>query len=516
MANKRTDMRKVRELLRLKVEQGQSARWAAKAVGMGKTAASEYIAGFSASGLTLKQALALTDTELSRILNLKKQTTNERYQKLSVLFLKYEKELTRTGVTLQLLWEEYQQCTPDGYSYSQFCYHYQQWRNEKKVSMHIEHKAGDKMYVDFSGSKLPVTNPRTGEITEHEVFVAVLGASQFSYIEAVATQSKEDWVKVNENALRFYGGVPSAIVTDCLKSAVIKADKYEPVINSTFYDFAQHYNTTILPARALHPKDKALVEGFVRMAYRHIYAPLRDRVFFSLEELNQALWEQLDKYNQNLFQGRDYSRKQLFQEIEQKALKPLAVASYDYKEYTTAKVQYNHHVYLKEDKHYYSVPFQLTGKKVLINYSNHLVEIYHDNQRVASHVRDHTLYGYTTDDQHRPSGHLFVSEWNPQRFIQWGQKIGPEVQQVLEQVLQSKAHPEQTYRSCMGILSLAKKYPQDEFIKACKKAIETGCFSYKFISNTLKNKTFNLGPEEELKQLQIPFHENIRGKEWYN
>ena len=290
MANKRTEMRKVRELLRLKFEQGLSARGAAQATGIGKTAASEYVAGFSASGLTLEQALALSDTELAGTLSLKKQTINGRYQHLSGQFAHYEKELKRTGVTLQLLWAEYQECATDGYGYSQFCHHYFQWQKGQKVSMHIEHKAGDKMYVDFAGSKQFVTDPQTGVIEEYEVFVAILGSSQFSYIEAVSSQTKADWVMVNENALRFFGGVPRAIVPDCLKSAVIKSDKYEPIINDTFYDFARHYSTTIVPARALHPKDKALAEGFVRMAYRRIYAPLRDRIFFSLDELNvQAL-----------------------------------------------------------------------------------------------------------------------------------------------------------------------------------------------------------------------------------
>jgi len=509
-------MRKVRELLQLKFEQGLSARDAALRVGIGKTAASEHITSFSSSGLTLQEALALSDTDLIGILHLQKQTFNERYKTLSARFPEYEKELKLTGVTLQLLWKEYADQTVDGYSYSQFCYHFDEWKKVQKVSMHIEHKAGDKMYVDFTGTKHSVINPQTGEITEYEVFVAVLGSSQYAYIEAVSSQTKADWIQMNENALRFFAGVPKAIVPDCLKSAVIKADKYEPVINETFSDFARHYNTTILPARALHPKDKSLAEGFVLMAYRRIYAPLRKQTFFTLQELNQAFWEQLDKHNQILFQGRDYSRRQLYLSQEKSQLKPLPVAFYDFKEYTTAKVQYNHCVYLKEDKHYYSVPFQYTGKKVLISYSNRLVEIYYNNERIASHHRDFIPYEYTFNDQHRPTPHQFVLKWNPERFINWGQEIGTEAGQVIQQVLQSKTHPEQAFRSCMGILNLAKKHPKDDFLKACKKASESGCYTYRFIANTLKNKMFNLEPEEELNQLKINFHDNIRGKEWYN
>ena len=516
MGNKLTDMRKVRELLQLKFEQSLSVREAAHRAGMGKTAANEYVASFSTCGLSLKEALSLSDTELIGVLNLKKQNLNERYKHLLSQFLHFEKELKRTGVTLQLLWSEYMEQTTNGYKYSQFCHHFYQWQKVQKVSMHIEHKAGDKMYVDFTGTKHPVTNPQTGEIREYEVFVAVLGSSQYAYIEAVASQTKADWVQMNENALRFFKGVPRAIVPDCLKSAVIKADKYEPVINETFSDFGRHFNTTILPARAMHPKDKALVEGFVLMAYRRIYAPLRNRIFFSLQELNQAFWEQLDKHNQMSFQGRDYSRQHLFLSIERSELKPLPVARYDFKEYMTTKVQYNYYVYLKEDKHYYSVPFQYIGKRVLIGYSSHLVEIYYEHERIATHLRDLIPYEYTVNEQHRPANHLFVSEWTPERFINWGQKIGSEAGQVISMVLQSKSHPEQAYRSCMGILSLAKKYTNEDFLKACKKAKDTGCVTYRFIANTLKNKTFNLDADEELKQLQIPFHENIRGKEWFN
>jgi transposase len=382
--------------------------------------------------------------------------------------------------------------------------------------MHIEHKAGDKLYVDYTGVKHSITNPQTGEITEYEVFVGVLGSSQYAYIEAVATQTKSDWVHVNENALRFFGGVPRAIVPDCLKSAVTKADKYEPVINETFRDFGYHYDTTILPARALHPKDKALAEGFVLMAYRRIYAPLRNRIFYSLAELNEAFWEQLGKHNQMHFQGRDYSRQQLFESIEQPCLKPLPVACYDFKEYMTTRVQYNHYAHLKPDKHYYSVPFQYTGKTVLISFTSRLIEIYYQNERIASHIRNRTPYGYTFIEEHRPAAHQFVSEWTPERFIRWSEKIGPEAKEVISKVLQSKAHPEQAYQACMGILKLEKKYPAGDFLKACKKAMETGCITYRFIGNTLKNKTFLLDAEEELKHIPIPFHENIRGKEWYN
>ncbi len=516
MANKTIAMRKVRELLRLKFEQNLSARQAAKIIGIGKTAASQYIAGFKASGMKISNVGGMSDSELLTVINIRKESGNPRYKELLSLFPYFEKELKRTGVTLQLLWQEYTQTHTDYYGYSQFCHHYYHWRKEMKVSMRMEHKAGDKMFVDFTGKKLNVTDPETGEIQEYEVFVSVLGASQLSYIKAVASQKKADWIAVNQDALHFYQGAPAAIVPDCLKSAVIKSDKYEPQINETFNDFANHYQTVILPARALHPKDKSLVENFVRNAYTHIYAPLRNQVFFSVEELNTALWEQLDIYNQKNFQGKDYSRQQLFDEIEKNQLKPLPVDKYELKIFSESKVQYNHHVYLKEDKHYYSVPFQLTGKRVRIIYTTRTVDIYFNNNRVATHHRNYHAYGYTTKVEHRPPNHQYVSEWTPQRFIKWGRGISVEAEQVITRILDSRKHPEQAFKTCMGLLNLAKKYDQDDYIKACKKALQLNCTSYKFIKNTLKTKAFNLTDQQELELFKLPDHDNIRGKETYN
>jgi len=516
MANKRIQMRKVRELLVLHFDRDISARQAAKIIGIGKTAASQYIAGFRASGLNISIVATMSDSELLNIINIKKESENLLYKELSSLFPYFEKELKRTGVTLQLLWKEYTETRTQYYGYSQFCHHYYHWRKQKKVSMRMEHKAGDKMFVDFAGKKLQVSDPQTGEIKDYEVFVCVLGASQLSYIEAVASQRKADWIAVNQNALRFYGGVPAAIVPDCLKSAVIKANKYEPQLNETFNDFANHYQTVILPARALHPKDKSLAENLVRNVYTQVYAPLRNQVFFSVEELNAALWEQLGLLNQRNFQERDYSRQQLFEEIEKSQLKPLPADSYELKTFTESKVQYNHHIYLKEDKHYYSVPFQLTGKRVRIIYTSRNVEIYYNNSRVATHQRNRHPYGYTTKNEHRPQNHQYVSDWTPQRFIKWGRKISTEVEQVIIQILDSRKHPEQAYKSCMGLLSLAKKYDHDDYIKACKKALQLNCTNYKFIKNTLKTKAFNIADQQELELFKLPDHENIRGKEMYN
>lgn len=516
MGNKRIEMRKVRELLRLTFEQGLSARKAAPIIGIGKTAASQYLSGFKASKLEHSNVSAMSDSELLNAINTKKESENSRFEELSKLFPYFEKELKRTGLTLQLLWKEYSETDIDCYGYSQFCHHYYHWRKETKVSMRMEHKAGDKMFVDFAGKKLSIVDPKTGEIQELEIFVSVLGASQLSYIEAVLSQKKADWIAVNQNALSFYKGVPNAIVPDCLKSAVIKSDKYEPEINQTYNDFAQHYQTVILPARALHPQDKSLAENFVRNAYTQIYAPLRNLTFFSIEELNTALWEQLDLYNHKNFQARGYSRNQLFEEIEKSQLKPLPTGTYELKAFSECKVQYNHHVYFKEDKHYYSVPFQFTGKKVMIISTSRSIEMFFNNSRIAIHQRNRCTYGYTTKTGHRPPNHQFVSEWSPQRFIKWGRNIAAEVEELITLLLDSRQHPEQAYRSCMGILNLSKKYDNADYIKACKKALGLNLINYKFIKNMLETKAFNLADEQESEQSNLPNHGNIRGEEVYN
>lgn len=515
MANNPIGMREVRELLRLYFEQGLSGRKAATAAGVGKTAASQYIAGFKSSGVPISSISGLRDSELINLINIRKRTENPRYTDLEKCFPYFEKELKRVGVTLQLLWEEYRETHKNGYEYSQFCYHFYHWSKENKVSMHMEHKAGDKLFVDFAGSKLYVTNPTTGKRTPCEVFVSVLGCSQLCYIEAVYSQKKMDWATVNENAIHFYRGVPAAIVPDCLRTAVTKAHKYEPDLNQTYQDFAAHYGTVILPARALHPKDKSLAENFVRIAYQRIYAPLRNREFYSLEELNQALWEQLDKHNNKLFQQRDYSRQGLFDQVEQKELKPLPTNRYELKHFCKLKVQYNHHIYFKEDKHYYSIPFQYTGKHVRIIYTDRNVEAYYNNQRIAMHQRDPTPYGYTTKNEHRPDNHRFLSEWTPNRFIRWGRSINPEVEELITKILDSRPHPEHAFRSCMGLLNLAKKHPKPAYVKACKKALEMNCLQYKFIKNILDNKTFDID-EEAQEPFKLPKHANIRGKENFN
>ncbi len=494
MPKRRIKMEKIREILRLYFELSFSIRKTAEATGTSKTTAGEYIAEFKRTGLNYEDITKMDDAMVTDL---------------------FEKELKRPGVTLYRLWKEYKEEQQiDGFSYSRFCFHYKMWRSKQKPEMHFNHKAGDKMYVDFTGKKMQITDRFTGKIREVEIFVSILGASQYTYVEASYSQRKEDWIRLNENALLFYGGVPRAIVPDNLKSGVTKASNYEPILNETYRDFARHYNTAILPARPGKPKDKSLSENVVNITYQRIFAPLRNVTFFSIHELNEAIWDELENLNNTPFQKRDIGRYELFKQVEKQELKPLPAERYEIREYEAFRVQFNYHIFLKADKHYYSVPWQYTGKRVKIIYTSTMVEIYHNSIRIAIHRRNRTNYLYTTNKEHMPPHHQFVDGWSPKRFINWAAKMGEDVKEFIELVLDSREHPEQAFKACIGILKLGEKYEKIAFEKVCRNAIELNCPSYRFIANSLKNKTYNI-IEEQTDDLSLPLHENIRGKDFY-
>jgi transposase len=380
--------------------------------------------------------------------------------------------------------------------------------------MHIEHKAGDKMYVDFTGKKMQITDRLTGEITDVEVFVALLGASSLTYVEACTSQKKENWIMTNENAFLYFGGVTAAIVPDCLKSAITKHHKYEPDINPEYLDFARHYGTTILPARPYHPKDKSLVENAVRIVYSWIFARIRNEVFFSIEDLNQAIREQLETYNNRPMQRPQQSRRELFNETEKQALLPLPGSRYEIKHYKRLKVQFNYHVYLSENKHSYSVPYRSRAKTVELFYTAKTVEIYENNVRIAAHLRSSRANGYTTQKDHMPPEHKYMADWNPERLLSWAENIGEPVKKIIDIVLSSKRHPEQSYKTCLGILSLSNKYPPARVVKACKRALYYGSHTCKGVENILKNNMEDIDDEVDLFST-LPDHENIRGRKYY-
>lgn len=514
MANKRTRMKKIREIIRLGIEIGLSERKISKVFKTSRETTNKILHAVKDKGLSYCDIEKLNDELLSGLIyKNEKRKDNEKYEKLKEWFEYITRELKKTGVTLSLLWQEYKSKNPDGYQSTQFNYHYQKWREKSDVGMHIEHKAGDKLFVDYAGKKMEIVDAKTGECRQVSVFVSILGASGLIYAEARLTQKQEDFITCNENALRYYGGSVNAIVPDCLKTGVKKAHKYEPEINPVFSDFARHYGTTILPARPYKPKDKALVENAVRLIYMNVYAPLRNTVFHSINELNTAIREKLVDLNNKKYQKMNVSRRELFEQTEKPALKPLPCMRFEMKRYKRLKVQFNYHVEIREDRHYYSVPFQYKGKTVEVIYNKYVVEIYHENKRIAFHYRDLNENKYSTLGEHMPPTHKFYSEWSYERIVNWASSIGVNTQSVVKRILEEKQHPEQGFKVCLGLLNLVKNYSEQRLENACEKAIIFNTYSYNGIKLILDK---NLDKQTELLLFQTPVHENIRGNQYYN
>lgn len=516
MANKKTDMSKVRKTLVLYF-QGRDKSFISRYLHISRTTVQKYITLSKVLNLNLDLISTKSDADLERIFSTNYQPDLSPKLQAAYDFFPYmEKELKRKGVTKGLMWEEYLAQHPDGLRSSQFMSRYMEWSKKVNPVMHMEHKAGDKLFIDYAGKKLSIVNKQTGEITEVEFFVAILGASQYTYAEASPSQQKEDFIASVENALHFYGGVPQAIVPDNLKSAVTKSSKFEPTINETFLDFAEHYQTAVLPARSYKPRDKALAEGAVRILYQRIYTALRNQVFHSLEALNDAIWDELDKHNNKKLTSRPLSRLQMFNTIEKQELSPLPCKRYEIKHQSMATVGQNGHIQLGKDKHYYSVPYQYIRKKVKILYTTTTVEIYHKYNRIAVHKRSIKPYNYTTQTDHLASAHKFMTEWTPQRFINWGASIDESVKAFIIGLLDQRLHPEQAYKSCLGVLSFTKKVGNQRLAAACKRALDFNIYNYRIIETILQKGLDTIGEDLEDDAPELPFHTNIRGNNYYN
>lgn len=517
MANKTISMSKIRQILRLH-SQGNSKLAIYRITGVSRNTLKKYLLDYDKLNLDIDEIKKLTDHDLDELFSTFKSQQQKFTPKAIVLldlFPEIDKQLKRKGITRQYLWEQYRNQYPDGLSLSQFSYYYALWKQQVNPLMHMDHKAGDKLYVDYAGEKLHIVDPLTGEQKPVEVFVAILGCSQLTYVEASYSQQKEDLIASCERTLHFIGGVPNALVTDNLKSAVTKSSKYEPIINEDFADFADHYSISVLPTRAYKPRDKSLVEGAVKIIYTRIYARVRAKIYHSLDELNSAILIALEEHNNKLLKGRHYSRRQQFDEVERPTLNPLAMLKYEFKQQLFATVMKNGHVCLSQDKHYYSVPHQHIGKKVKLLYSSQSVEIYYNYERIACHQRLKSPYNYTTEKDHMASTHRFVSDWSPERFLSWAASIDETVRQYIYYILNKKQHVEQAYKSCVGILSMAKKYGNTRFINACKRAIEYDMYSYKAIDTILKRGLDQQDEETQVILPLMPEHENIRGENYY-
>lgn len=507
----------IREIIRMK-DNGLSNNKISKNLGKSRTTIIKYLGVIESSGVCFKELLELKEEDLSELFDIPNVlipvSREQNHKDLHSFFPYLEKELKRVGVTRQILWAEYKAKYPEGVMYSQFCEQYNKWNFKSEGYMPTIHKVGEKLFIDYAGKKLHIIDKETGEIKPVEVFVATLGASQYTYVEASYSQQIPDFIGSVQNCLHYLGGVPACIIPDNLKSAVTKSNKYEPYVNEQFACFASHYNTSIMPARALKPKDKSLVEGAVNITYTRIHAALRNKEFYSIIELNLAIKELLLVYNQTPFQKKENSRRSLFLEVEQEALKPLPIEKYELRDYKIATVQKNCHVYYSTDKNYYSVPNAYIGKKVKLVLTQNVVEIYHNQTRIALHSRSRKAYNYVTEKEHMPVSHTYNADWSSEYFITWAQKIGASTKEYIEKILDKKQYPEQSYKSCLGILNMATKTGTERLNNACKRALSYDAVSYNFIKNILER---GLDKEEELDLFNatVSNHKNIRGSQYY-
>jgi transposase len=423
------------------------------------------------------------------------------------------KDLQRKGVTLLVLWEEYKGNHPEGYEYSRFCDLYRQWAGKLPVWMRQEHTAGEKLFVDYAGMTMPVVNPRTGEICHAQIFVATLGASHYTYAEATWTQTLPDWISSHVRALEFLGGVPSVLVPDNTRTGVSRACRYDPDLNPTYAEMAQHYQTAVLPARPRKPQDKSPVESGVKGVEQRILARLRNRTFLSLMELNQAISVLLLEYNNRPFQRLEGSRRSWFETLDKPELRALPATRYEYAEWKKARVSLDYHVCA--DEHYYSVPHRFVKEEVDIRLTITAVEIFHNGVRIASHLRNHQKHRYTTEREHMPQSHRAHAEWPPERVIEWVGQAGPAVSELAQRIIASRSFPQQGYRACMGIKRLGETYGTDRLEAACQRALAIQSPSYKTV-NSILEKGLDKKPLPTQTPGPAPIqHENVRGAEYY-
>lgn len=513
MAGTTKSMSKIKQLIQLH-QQGNSIKFIARSLGISKNTVKAYLQKVASSKLDFNALLKLEDPILEGEFHAGSPAYKEERYDLFISKRDYfEKELHRKGVTKQLLWEEYRQNNSGGYSHSQFCFHLKQQLIARKPSMVLQHTAGEKLFIDFAGARLSYIDRETGQVIYCQVFVACLPYSDYSFCMAVRSQCVEDFLYALDCCLREIGGVPKVLVPDNLKAAIIKASNYEPDVNLALEDFANHYMTTVIPARSRKPKDKALVENQVKMIYTRVYAKLRNQQFFDLSSLNKAIREKIRDHNQTRMQQKPYCREERFLADERHLLGPLPEESFEMKYYRELKVAKNNHLYLTKDKHYYSVPFAYTGTQVKVIYTRTMVKIYAKGVQIAVHIRDYKMGGYTSNKEHLCSNHNHYLDRSPSYYITKAKEKSETLHQLVQLLFEQQRHPEHLYRSCDGLLSLQRKTNPETFKKACQMAIEHKNYSYSFILNILKNK---MTEQQETKQGQpLPEHKNIRGKEYY-
>ena len=513
MPTERISMRNIREILRLHFALGLKKRQIGLSCNLAHSTIGKYLKKANEAGLSWPLPEDLDDKTLEEMLNAPDATQKAPCRPLPPME-EIHSELRKKGVTLQLLWLEYREIHSEGYHYTQFCEYYHRWKKSLDISLRQEHRAGEKMFLDFCGKTIPIFDPFTGESIEAQIFVAVLGASNYTYVEALPSQSLPFWIKAHINTFEYFHGVSQILVPDNIKAAVTKACRYEPDLNPLYLSMAQHYGTAIIPARPYKPKDKSKAEAGVLLVTRWILAALRHHTFFSIEELNTRIKELLERLNTKKFRKLNRTRRELFESMEKPSLKPLPTERYRYIDFKRATVNIDYHVDVAD--HYYSVPYHLRGKKVEAFVTVDTVEIFLNTQRIVTHQRSFKKRGYTTVAEHMPKAHQQHLDWTPSRIIQWAEQTGSATAKLVETILTTRPHPQQGFKSCLGILRLGKKYSPERLEAASIRAIHIKAYSYKSIKSMLETG-FDRTPIPEQKEVAPPvYHDNIRGREYFN
>jgi transposase len=515
MPAERVSMRRIREILRLKHACGASDRAIGRSLGIARSTVALTLDRVAAAGLAWPLSATLSDRVLEALLYAGAGSRQGMRRKAEPDWTHVHRELRRPGVTLMLLWEEYRAREPGGYGYSRWCDLYRSWEGRLSPTMRQAHPAGERLFVDYAGQTVEVVDGQTGEVRQAQVFVAAMGASSYTYAEATWTQTLPDWIGAHTRALAFFGGVPAQLVPDNPRVGVDRANWYEPGLNRTYLDLATHYGTAILPARVRRPRDKAKVEVAVLVVERWILARLRHRRFFSLAELNEAMALLVTDLNARPMRRLGVSRRDLFLELDHPALKPLPAQAYEYAEWRLRRVSLDYHVDI--DGHYYSVPYRLIRAQVEARLTTRTVEIFHKGERVAVHLRGTGRGRHTTVPEHMPSAHRRHAEWTIERIGRTAARIGPSTAKLLSIILESRPHPEQGYRVCLGILRLARQYGEPRLEAACDRGLDIGARSYGSIQSILKNGLDRQPrPPSRQGELVLPDHPNIRGPRYYH
>lgn len=505
-------MRKISEMLRQRHELKRSYRDISKSLNISVGTISDYLSRAKAAGLSWPLP-PLSEEALYEKLFLPALNQTTSKSKMAPDWEWAHRELRKKGVTLLLLWREYRETHPDGYGYTHFCNQYRAYAKQLSPVMRQTHKAGEKIFVDYAGTKMPWIDPATGEIHEAEIFVGALGASQLTFAEATATQSLPDWMQSHIHMFEAFGGVSEIVVPDNLKAGVTKAHIYDPDLNANYQHFSEHYGFAIVPARVVKPKDKAIVESAVGCVTRKIIASLRNMTFTSIGEINAAIKPRLADFNKQAFQKMKTSRQELFEQLDKPALKALPKERYQYAQWCKAKINIDYHFVL--DEHYYSVPYRYIHFPVEIRASSKIVECFYQEKRIAVHARSHLRYKFTTLEEHMPPAHQAQAEWTPERIKRWANKIGPQTAQFIEHMIAARAFPQQAFRSCLGLLRLGKRFGEARLEQACVRALITGATRYQHVESILKNKLDSI-PLSDAKPLPIvSSHQNIRGSNYY-